>query len=78
MDGCRCPQCYGLREYMLERLGQDYGLPVAVGHTYVAARSEEPCFGYANGAGREDRSKRKVIRQPWEARPISARHRRAA
>lgn len=28
---CRCSQCYGLREYMLQLTGKDYGLPKAKG-----------------------------------------------
>lgn len=33
MNGCRCPQCWGLAEYMQQLTGKDYGLPNAPGCT---------------------------------------------
>ena len=29
MSGCRCPECWSLREYMLALTGKEYGLPAA-------------------------------------------------
>jgi hypothetical protein len=31
-DGCRCPECWGLAEYMERMTGKDYGLPRSPGH----------------------------------------------
>lgn len=45
MDGCRCSQCWSLREYMLRLTGKDYGLPAAPGHAPGLSLVEDPCDG---------------------------------
>lgn len=44
MAGCRCPECWGLAELMLELTGKDYGLPRAPGHVPFAV-DVTPCDG---------------------------------
>ena len=33
MLGCKCRECFGLAEHMLQLTGRDYGLPRASGHS---------------------------------------------
>jgi hypothetical protein len=74
MDGCRCPDCFSLREYMLELTGRDHGLPAAPGHGRRLRVVERPhsmtcdcrrCE--AERAVRAEEAERVAeIRQPWE------------
>lgn len=72
--GCRCPECFTFREWALENLGDDYGLPPARGH----APLPDPCDGTLTctcpsckaGRTRLVKTARKApARQPWEPRP---------
>lgn len=61
--GCRCPYCYGLREYMVATTGADYGLPA----TFKPWRpAPEPKL--APTPARPSRAL-----QPWEPRPARQR-----
>jgi hypothetical protein len=91
-DRCCCPQCYGLREFMLDATGQDYGLPPAPGHTALrpvvalaGVTIGEQCTGRYDCSCTRCSEQRAVLvrtphsrdkRQPWQ--PIPATERRAA
>lgn len=48
-DGCRCTQCWGLAEHMLEETGNDLGLPAAPGHARLrVVTAGSACHGYQN------------------------------
>jgi hypothetical protein len=57
--GCRCRECFGFAEYMLEGTGQDYGLPRSPGH---ARPKPAPVAEVVQLRARP-------VRQPWMARP---------
>jgi hypothetical protein len=56
--GCKCRDCLGLAEYMLEATGHDYGLPRSPGH---AAPVVEPAAEVVQLRPRK-------VAQPWEPR----------
>lgn len=74
--GCKCSECYGLREYMLDLTGKDYGLKPAPGHTADAPAlpGTKPCDGSMT-CRCEDCENEKLelivrryntVKQPWE------------
>lgn len=79
-NACRCPQCYGLREHMLDATGKDYGLPRAPGCARargLTLANQEHCQQTLTCTCtdcRLDRTRlieeapqrRARIRQPWE------------
>ena len=78
-QGCRCPACYGLAEYMLAVTGRDYGLPPAPGHHTSDSGSDGlvvcdggmTCECAACVGERRVRvlnAHRPAPRQPWEIR----------
>ena len=78
-NDCRCPQCFGLREYMLQLTGKDYGLPRAPGHNVVEIPIGPVCDGtYECACPKCVKQRRQAaekarqvthIRQPWEPKP---------
>lgn len=82
MDGCRCRECYGLREYMLEHTGRHHDLPTAPGHLTVALHElDQPvCSGILTcpcpicqqervaSIHRHRQQRQRPPRQPWETR----------
>ena len=76
-QGCRCPQCWTLCEFMQAETGRDYGLPAAPGHhTQTVGPFEplDPCAGTMTCDCKRCRLERQVrqnararrVRQPWE------------
>lgn len=70
---CRCSQCFGLAEYMLDVTGKDYGLPRVAGHA-PALVDPDPCDGSMTCSCKNcsEERRRRIVRpirqpkQPWE------------
>lgn len=76
-QGCKCRECYGLAEYMLQSpAGHTYGLPVAAGHDVPAVTDITrvrcdgtltcACTTCASDRAARVKSPRPAPRQPWE------------
>lgn len=61
MEGCKCPSCWGLAEYMRQLTGKEYGLQPATGHAPFVA-PEERCDGsYTCSCTECDRERRERV-----------------
>ena len=70
--GCRCPECFGLAEYMLRLTGSDHGLPRAPGHkppSYSPPKPPAPTVAEQLREVPVQVRERLAPRQPWEPRP---------
>jgi hypothetical protein len=81
-QGCRCRECFGLAEFMLQVTGNAHGLPRAPGHNTApepqkaTLRPVEACNGtmvcecQRCAQERSERVRRppKQPKQPWEAK----------
>jgi hypothetical protein len=59
-EGCQCPYCFGLTEYMHALTGADYGLPVTY-RPFKPAPAPEPVVVQLRP--------RETAPQPWVPRP---------
>lgn len=74
MKGCKCRECFGLREVMVGLTGRDHGLPQAPGH--VVATPKPSCDNTLvcicpDCASRRAQMRPAAVRQPWEPRRTS-------
>lgn len=75
-DSCRCPQCFGLRELMLETTGKDYGLAPAPGHLPDPDPLKPVCTGQLTCTCPDCQAQRAQLTragsrdrpQPWDVR----------
>lgn len=66
---CKCPEHYGLAEYMLQITGKDYGLsqaPKSAPRVELLAPESVPVIAPVR------QLHPKPVRQPWDARPARA------
>lgn len=63
-SSCRCPECFGLAEFMLSETGKDYGLPASPGHSLPELVVPEPAPVI--------QLRPRTVRQPWDVRPARA------
>ena len=68
MNGCKCAQCFGMAEFMLQVTGRDYGLPRAQGHPRLRAVSErrEQLEAEQREASFRSGGARRRVALPWE------------